>query len=769
MERPIAVIGFSYLAALTVAFTFSGLNLPLSAAILTVAGMISLLIKKLRKDTIIPVVLLTSAVALIMLYGFNIAYVNPTDCLEGNKITVTGQICDLPYEQNNRVYYKIETSEILFPNAPQHTTILVSSKKALRAELYDTITAEVKIYTNNNTTNKNYNISRNTFLKGSLDIYSDIGIVHNDNKPLYYYALSIRQYMLETINRQLPKSEAGFVSAIILGDKSSISYEDKEMFRASGISHIIAVSGFHLTVITQIFMFALYYLTGGRKRIASLLCAAFVFLFMAVVGFSPSVVRAGIMQMIYLLGESIFLKSDPFNSLGLAALILCFRNPYSAADVGFLLSFAATFGILLWSNKLSEKIFRYLYRRVRRLRKFHFVRKHGIVWSLYPSIKSVSSLTAVSISALVLTTPITLIYFKTFTPYALLTNILVGLAVSALIFTAFIMVLLRMSMIFQFMELPFILMTGLLLKYVVGVADFISGLPFAKIVAAEEYIPICIILSLIAIVSAYFISHKEKGKTVKISIAAVIFIFLLGSACDILIKQNSMKISVLDVGEGSTVILTYQNETAVISCGGDYDKISSVTSYITNTSAEDISYLLILDEKSESSAYAQSILKNFDIGTVHVYDEEKHYEGIHTLVKNNEKSILSTSTDKEIDTIHWNDIDLQIDKTEKCGAVKFSFKEISFLLCENGTDCMELPDDWRNCDYLIYNGTLLHPEKIKTDNIIISHSESYIDTDLNNMDQSDATVVSTAGSGDIGIRIFEDGRLRLRRETNWQS
>ena len=763
MERPIAVIGFSYLAALTVAFTFGELNLPLFAAVLAVAGIISVLFKKIRRNTIIPAVLLTSAVALIMLYGFNTAYVNPTERLEGSKITVTGQICDLPYEQNSRVYYKIETT------SPVHTTILVSSKKVLRAELYDTITADVKIYTNNDQSRKSYHISRNTFLKGSLDVYSDISIVHNDNKPFYYYALSMKQNMLEAINNQLPKSEASFVSAIILGDKSSISYEDKEMFRASGISHIIAVSGFHLTVITQIFIFALYYLTGGRKRIASLLCAVFVFLFMAVVGFSPSVVRAGVMQIIYLLAECSLQKSDSFNSLGMAALILCFRNPYSAADVGFLLSFSATFGILLWANKLSRKIFRYLYRRVRRLRKFYIVRKYGIVWKLYPYIKSLSSLTAVSVSALVFTCPITLIYFKTFTPYALLTNILVGLAVSALIFTAFIMVLLRMSMIFRFMELPFIFLTGILLKYIVGVANFISDLPFARVNASEEYIPICIILSLIAIIAVYLITHKEKHKTVKIGVVAVIFIFLLGSVCDIITKQGSMKISVLDVGEGSTVILTYQNETAVISCGGDYDKISSATSYITNSSTEEISYLLILDEKSENSAYAQNLMKNYDIGTVHVYDEEKHYEGIHTLVKNNDHKILSKSTDRSNDTIHWNDVDLLINKTEKCGAVKFSYKGIRFLLCEDGTDCMELPYDWRSCEYLIFNGTLLHPEKITTQNIIISDSESNIDTDLSNIDQNDKNVMSTEGSGDIGIRIYENGLLRLRRETNWQT
>ena len=125
-----------------------------------------------------------------------------TDVLMENEAVVTGTICELPYERNNRVYYKLETSEIDFPDSPQHTKILVSSSEALRADLYDTVKAKVKFYPKIGS-DRNYDIAKGNYLRGSLQVYSDVVVTHNEQKPLYYYALIFR-HCLSVIKQAFP-------------------------------------------------------------------------------------------------------------------------------------------------------------------------------------------------------------------------------------------------------------------------------------------------------------------------------------------------------------------------------------------------------------------------------------------------------------------------------------------------------------------------------------------------------------------------------------
>ncbi len=311
-----------------------------------------MLIKPLRKERIVPVLLITAAVAFFSFFCYSYVYIAPTEEIKGRDAQVTAVLCDIPYEQNGRYYYKLETSEISIANTLQNTTILVSSKTAYDIDLYDEITAEIRFFDDADGISNDYYISKKVMLRGTIDNYSEVIISEKEEKPLYYYALLLRQKVMNTIDELLPENEASFIKALILGDKTGISYQDRETFISSGISHIISVSGLHLSVITQFFMMFLCFVTR-RKRLSSLLCTFFIFIFMAEVGFSPSVFRAGIMQIIFLIGQGIIRRADSLSSLGASSILICFLNPYAAADVGFLLSFCATLGIILCNEKMN--------------------------------------------------------------------------------------------------------------------------------------------------------------------------------------------------------------------------------------------------------------------------------------------------------------------------------------------------------------------------------------------------------------------------------
>lgn len=109
-----------------------------------------------------------------------------------------------------------------------------------------------------------------------------------------------------------------------------------------------------------------------RKRIGAGVSIIALLVFMAVTGFSPTVVRAGIMQIIFLIGLMIFRSPEPFNSLGFSVLVICLLNPYSCADFGFLMSVGATFGIFCASERIKTNIIERLQQKSQEdLRNFH--------------------------------------------------------------------------------------------------------------------------------------------------------------------------------------------------------------------------------------------------------------------------------------------------------------------------------------------------------------------------------------------------------------
>ncbi|MGM9625205.1 MAG: ComEC/Rec2 family competence protein, partial [Eubacteriales bacterium] len=150
----------------------------------------------------------------------------------------------------------------------------------------------------------------------------------------------------------LPQDAAALVTGILIGDKSALSASVIRDFRRVGISHVLAVSGLHVSVLLGgmlRFMTAL----GVGKRTRLILTAGFLVLFMGITGFSPSVTRAGLMWL--LCGISFFAggRADSLTSLFSAAAIICAVSPTSVFDIGLILSVSASCGILVLTPPLD--------------------------------------------------------------------------------------------------------------------------------------------------------------------------------------------------------------------------------------------------------------------------------------------------------------------------------------------------------------------------------------------------------------------------------
>lgn len=141
------------------------------------------------------------------------------------------------------------------------------------------------------------------------------------------------------------KDAAPLLTALFLGDKSELSATATSDFSRIGISHLLAVSGMHLAVLSA-FLHRLLTLCGVGKKFRVSLVSLFSLMYMALTGFSPSVLRAGVMLLISALLFLFAGTADSPTTLSLSVFIICLFTPYAVFDLSLLLSALATLGIL---------------------------------------------------------------------------------------------------------------------------------------------------------------------------------------------------------------------------------------------------------------------------------------------------------------------------------------------------------------------------------------------------------------------------------------
>ena len=184
-----------------------------------------------------------------------------------------------------------------------------------------------------------------------LKDYSIVG-----NNLMYEYIYKAKSYISNTI-RYLYKTNSDFINSMILGQKDDLSQNEKLMFTRTGTSHIIAISGLHTGILSGLIIFMM----GKINKIYKLIVlSTMMFIYSAMVGNSPSIIRA-IMFMISLY-LSFFLdrKMDKISTLSFIGILFVINNPYIIYNISFQLSFLATLSIIYFygyiNNKLNIKI-----------------------------------------------------------------------------------------------------------------------------------------------------------------------------------------------------------------------------------------------------------------------------------------------------------------------------------------------------------------------------------------------------------------------------
>lgn len=220
-------------------------------------------------------------------------------------------------------------------------------------------------------------------------------------------ALMLREQIIKKFRTwNLEDDVLAIISALTVGDKSKLTREIKATYNAAGVSHILALSGLHIGILSMILSWLFYPLRRvcGGKWIASFLIVGLLWGFAFLSGLSPSVIRAVTMFSAYVVA-SIFSEDrfSGFSALTLTAFIMLIYQPMYLFDVGFQLSFMAVLGIFLFYPLIDSL----------------FVVRNKIVAYLW-------NIISLSLAAQLATLPLILYYFGTFPVYFLLSNLVVA-------------------------------------------------------------------------------------------------------------------------------------------------------------------------------------------------------------------------------------------------------------------------------------------------------------------------------------------------------
>ena len=195
------------------------------------------------------------------------------------------------------------------------------------------------------------------YLQGVIQNDTDYAVISKGNNNLSIAIRSIRNAFSEYLERIFGTEDAGLAEGFLLGDKSDLSPIALRDFKRSGTSHLLAVSGLHMSVVIGSLGFLLTKL-GLKRGIRSVVLSILALVFLALTGFSMSACRAVVMLWIVYMSYLYVKENDPVTSLFFAVALIIFFVPSSIYDVGLWLSFLATLGVVsVWqplSNKLSS-------------------------------------------------------------------------------------------------------------------------------------------------------------------------------------------------------------------------------------------------------------------------------------------------------------------------------------------------------------------------------------------------------------------------------
>ena len=602
--RVLATIGFSFSAGVFLAalLPWNGWQLYAAGGVLLLALAWLFAARKQKYFRRGLLILLPLAVSLAYFAGYDHLVRQPIEDRCGAASDFTATVCDWPQatERGARVTVELEGYR-------RARAVLYGEAELLAARPGDTVTgtAQWQSAVHFNSDDVTHFNARGVYalLYGREDVRLSAG----DGDALRWLPQRAGKAFREKVAAIWDNARvSGFLTAELTGDKSAMDDGDYLAMQETGLAHLFAVSGLHCAFLVTL----LALLISRRQRLLCAVTIPLLLFYMVMVGMSPSVVRACIMQVFLLIAPLFRRGSDPLTSLAAALLVILLCNPFAAASVSLQLSFSATLGMVLLSPRLYKLLTGWYKGKCRPLRT---------------ALCFVAANLSATLSAVVFTAPLTAWYFRIFVLVAPLSSLLAVPAAGWSFMAAFVTVLLG------FVWLPLASLLGwiswALVRYILWIANGMMSWRYHAVYFTNPYLIYWLLFLYAAFIGC---AATPDGKR-KYLLATMLSVATLTAA--IWVNRQDYQYGVLtaltlDVGQGESVILTSGGETALVDCGSSNsykDPGGLAADTLHSMGVRELSAVVVTHYHADHTNGLYEVLRRIPVQTIYLPDIEDEY------------------------------------------------------------------------------------------------------------------------------------------------
>ena len=715
LKRPAAVLGFSLLLSLILLMT-AGIKAAYFVVPVLIAASVVLLVRRSKRAYYLTAVTVCFIAAILLLTGGARLKYEPSLRFIGTAQKISGTVKDFPQahaashsvilkhcvidgEQTRysvRVYY----TDGSFPHPGDEVTLtaseIFSSADDTSRFFYHTLSGGTWL---------------SAFCRGGLSVNSC------DKRSPAALLAELRYRIRNKSAAYMPADLAAVSSAIVTGDQSEIPDEIRDSFRKSGVSHLFAVSGMHLTIWTGL-LFAILQKRSRNRLLPNLLVLLFIWGYAAFTGFSPSVIRAGIMLSLICIGFVLRKHADPLNALGVSALLLLLWNPWLAGNISFLLSFTATFAIVGIFPLLRD---RPSYTKSVFKNEFLSVREGLLLSALV--LFSTIPFTAWFFGYAAVLTPITSLIC---TPIAELMMIFsaLGAALPARLF----------------LTRAVYTVSAALTNAIVRITEKAAAMEFAIFPLRESYILIWFLLCAAAIVMIRFRLKKSRTFLFNTLMALWSAALLTGILFTGFTAKN-YEVYIPEAGNAAMISLVSGTgrRSLLLGCGGDYDAFREMKSYLQSKTAFTPDYVFIPRKGKAQTEQLTNVLQQLPPDNLLITPSADPVRG------EPENAVLCDAFDGEL----WKNVRLRYENRPDFCAGRMEINGTAIVFClYPASDFTDADEAYLSADHLICRGAIpdtLDPSRFSTVIVLSDKSAQTLHLPPN--------AVSTADTGDITLTL----------------
>ncbi len=355
--RPLSFLVLLSLSGLSI-FAIERIWVRITLIVTIALGLIVLLLYlhiKRQNLSIAIAALTVYAISLVLSFVYFGVWFFPDERFEGESVKITASVTQT---SDNEFYTSLTVKTKDIDGKPfSRYKLILTSDSGLGAELIvgDVIEATVRLIPLWEECATNEELTR--AMASGLNAYGelvDCKIVSHRDRPILNFINKMQKNLRRWVYRLCDADSGSLFLALFAADRTNLSGALTRSFRRIGISHLLALSGMHLSILALL-IHKLLSLIGVRRRSRIGILLAFVVAYMAFTGFPISVVRAGVMLIIGSLFFLFALPQDSITTLSLAVLLIVTAQPYALLDISLLLSALATLGILQGGEVIAKK------------------------------------------------------------------------------------------------------------------------------------------------------------------------------------------------------------------------------------------------------------------------------------------------------------------------------------------------------------------------------------------------------------------------------